>query len=92
MKRKFPRSDLRQIPGVGPSIEQDLQEIGIRCIGDLKGQDPEELFLQSCSAQGVSLDRCLLYVYRLAVYYAEHEERDPALLKWWRWKDRPYQR
>lgn len=92
MKRKFPQSDLRQIPGVGPSIEQDLLEIGIRCVADLKRRDPEELFLQSCASQGVPLDRCLLYVYRLAVYYAEHEARDPALLKWWHWKDRPYPR
>ena len=35
------KSDLRKIPGVGKNIEQDLLNIGINCIADLKGRDPE---------------------------------------------------
>ncbi|WP_334307362.1 hypothetical protein [Anaerotignum lactatifermentans] len=31
-----------------------------------------------------------MYVWRLAVYYAENEEKDPEKLKWWYWKDHPY--
>ena len=31
-----------------------------------------------------------LYVWRAAVYYAEHELREPEKLKWWYWKDRAY--
>ncbi|NMB56563.1 pathogenicity locus, partial [Candidatus Beckwithbacteria bacterium] len=31
-------------------------------------------------------DRCLLYVFRCAVYYAKGG-RDPEKLKWWNWKD-----
>ena len=27
---------------------------------------------------------------RLGIYYAEHESRDAAKLKWWYWKDRAY--
>ena len=38
-------SDLRKIPGVGARIEQAMQAIGIRCIADLVGRDPEELYL-----------------------------------------------
>lgn len=34
-------SDLKKIPGVGADMEQDLQNIGIHCIADLKGKDPE---------------------------------------------------
>ncbi len=31
------------IPGVGKSIANDLQEIGIISVDDLKGKDPEKL-------------------------------------------------
>ena len=33
-------------------------------------------------------DRCVLYAFRCAVYYASHTTHDPNLLKWWNWKDR----
>jgi hypothetical protein len=32
-------------------------------------------------------DRCLLYVFRCAVYYASTAAPEPELLKWWSWKD-----
>ena len=31
-------SDLREIQGIGKSIEQDLFQMGIFCVDDLKGQ------------------------------------------------------
>lgn len=37
--------DLKKIPGVGADMEQHLQNIGIRCIADLRGKDPEELYI-----------------------------------------------
>ncbi len=79
--------DLKSIPGVGPSIAQDLHQLGIRKVSDLKGRDPERLYLQSCHQAGKQLDRCLLYVYRCAVQYASAGKHDPKLLKWWNWKD-----
>lgn len=91
MKKENERkSDLREIPGVGKTTEEDLRQLGIRCVADLKGQDPEGLYRRDCVRRGFQIDRCQLYVYRLAVYYAEHEERDPELLRWWKWKDRSY--
>ena len=36
--------ELQRIPGVGPSIADDLRGIGIRRIVDLKGKDPERLY------------------------------------------------
>lgn len=84
------KSDLRDIPGVGENIQQHLQNIGINTIKDLKGRDPEEMFLQDCLYKGFQEDKCLLYVYRLAVYYAENQHHDPEKLKWWYWKDKPY--
>ena len=79
---------LRAIPGVGPSIAQDLREMGIEQVEQLRGRDPEDLYARRCVQQGVSIDRCLLYVFRCAVYFSETEDPDPELLKWWNWKDR----
>jgi hypothetical protein len=79
---------LQEIPGVGKSISQDLWELGIRRVADLKGRDPERLYAKRCEQVGTRIDPCLLYVFRGAVYYASHNRHDPELLKWWNWKDR----
>ena len=81
--------ELTLIPGVGKSIAADLYHIGITQINDLKGYDPEYLYNQSNLYAGSIQDRCLLYVFRCAVYYANTpgKNRDPELLKWWNWKD-----
>lgn len=81
--------ELKQIPGVGVSIANDLYNIGIRSVAQLKGKDPQKLYNESNKYAGAIQDRCLLYVFRGAVYYAEtpEEQREPAKLKWWNWKD-----
>lgn len=82
--------DLMIIPGVGKSISNDLYNIGIRSINDLKGKDPEKLYIKSNKHAGVVQDRCLLYVFRCAVYFAETESKKlkPEKLKWWNWKEK----
>ncbi len=89
-KRKN-NSDLKTIPGIGENIERHLRNIGIETVEDLRGQDPEELYIKDCLFKGFQEDKCILYVFRLAVYYAEHEEHEPEKLKWWYWKDKKYQ-
>ena len=84
------RSLLEEIPGVGRRTASVMEALGIHRPSDLRGRDPEELYLQECAMKGRQEDRCALYVWRAAVYYADHAERDPARLKWWYWKDRPY--
>ena len=86
--------NLTDIPGVGPSIAKDLREIGVRRPADLIGKDPEELYASSNRRAGAVQDRCLLYSFRCAVYFAETppNRRDPEKLKWWNWKDRPKRR
>jgi nucleotidyltransferase/DNA polymerase involved in DNA repair len=79
--------ELRRIPGVGKEISEDLWNIGIRSVQDLKGHDPERLYQKLCEFEGTKIDRCMLYVLRCAVYYASNIEHDPRLLKWWNWKD-----
>jgi hypothetical protein len=79
--------DLQTIPGVGPSISQDLRELGYGSVAELRGQDPQEMYERTCLRQGGHVDRCVLYVFRCAVYFAETEKPEPDLLKWWNWKD-----
>lgn len=82
------KSDLQDIPGIGPNMEEDLLNIGISCIENLRGKDPEYLYGRLCEYEDTDVDRCVLYVFRCAVYYAENEKHDSALLKWWNWKDK----
>jgi hypothetical protein len=86
-QREAALRDLRQIPGVGKSIAQDLWNIGVRGVADLRGADPDALYLRICAEQGAPVDRCMLYVCRCAVYYASEGPHDPDLLTWWSWKD-----
>jgi len=89
MKQKAIK-DLRRIPGVGVSIANDLWDIGIKRVEDLVGKDPVTLYDRSNAYAGMVQDRCLLYVFRCAVYFAEtpEQKREPELLKWWNWKER----
>jgi hypothetical protein len=84
--------ELMQIPGVGRSMASDLMRLGITSIHDLQGKDPEALYERSNALAGKTQDRCLLYIFRCAVYFAntKPEKQNPEKLKWWNWKDRKY--
>ncbi len=82
------KDDLQTIPGIGPSMAQDLRDLGYFKVADLAGQDPELMFKRLQLIHGANIDRCVLYVFRCAVYYASEEEHEPELLKWWVWQDR----
>ena len=84
------KSPLQEIPGMGARIAAVMEALGIREVSGLRGRDPEELYLRECAMKGYQEDRCALYVWRAAVYYADHETRDPEKLKWWYWKDKTY--
>jgi hypothetical protein len=77
---------LQVIPGIGKSIAEDLYNIGITSVFDLKNKSPEKLYDASNKFEGAVQDRCLLYVFRCAVYYAKGG-RDTQQLKWWSWKE-----
>lgn len=81
------KSELEQIPGVGPSIAQDLISLGIVRIAQLKHRSPEALYQKLCALTGERQDPCVLYTFRCAVYYASNAVHDPEKLKWWNWKD-----
>ncbi len=80
--------ELKTIPGVGDKIAEMLWQLGIRSISDLSDKKPETLYNSFCKIKNRHIDRCLLYVFRCAVYYASTEPHDEELLKWWNWKDK----
>jgi len=82
-------ANLSRIPGIGPSIAADLYLLGVREVAGLRGRNPESLYAELCREVGRPVDRCVLYVFRCAVYFASESTHDPELLKWWNWKDRP---
>lgn len=84
---KHVKDGLEAIPGVGKSIASDLRRLGINTVDDLKGKNAEVLYEQLMSNVGTHVDRCILYVFRCAVYYAENTYHSPDKLKWWNWKD-----
>lgn len=87
-KEVRPKNNLQTIPGVGKTIAGDFCDIGIKKVEDLKGKNPEKLYLQICAKQGIQVDRCVLYVCRSSVYFANHKKYNPEKLKWWNWKDK----
>ena len=88
MPRSPARPDpLRIIPGIGPSLAADLRLLGVRTVSDLKGKDPERLYRRLERLTGGHQDRCVLYTFRCAVYFAETKRPAARLLKWWNWTD-----
>lgn len=80
--------ELRQLPGVGPRIAEDLRKLGVRSVKDLARRDPEKLYTRLCQLTGERHDPCVRYVFRCAVYVARTPDPKPELKKWWKWKDR----
>lgn len=86
--KKIALKNLQTIPGIGKSIAEDLWNIGIHKVADLKNKDPEKLYLKSNKFAGVRQDPCLLYTFRCAVYFAKTKNPKSELLKWWNCKNK----
>jgi hypothetical protein len=81
-------TDLEKIPGVGAKMAKELHLLGYRHAEQLKDKSPEQMYQRLMEMRGHHIDRCVLYVFRCAVYFASNTVHDPAKLKWWYWKDK----
>ena len=81
------KHELEAIPGVGPQMAGRLEAVGCPTLESLRGRDLEQLYQRDCLLRGCRVDRCVLYVYHLAVYFAEHGQCPPDKSNWWDWKD-----
>lgn len=80
--------DLQRLPGVGPSIAQDLRDLGVHSSAALRCRNPEQLYAALNRLRGARQDPCVLYTFRCAVYATRSAQPASHLLKWWNWKDR----
>lgn len=53
-------SQLESIPNVGPAVASKLERLGIARVDDLRGRDPDDLFVRLCALDGRRHDPCLL--------------------------------
>ena len=79
--------ELQAIPGIGPALARDLRLLGIEKVADLRGRDPGQLYVELEERAGHHVDRCVLYVFRGSVYFAEQTRPEAELTRWWSWKD-----
>lgn len=78
---------LQVIPGVGPRLAEELAGLGYTDVSELAGEDPEAMYARLIELNGRHVDRCVLYVFRCAVYFASNDKHESDKLKWWTWKD-----
>ncbi len=87
LKNTEVNKEFQSIPGVGKSLNKDFLDLGYKEINELKGENPETMYQNLMNLRSAHIDRCVLYVFRCAVYYASNSIHEPELLKWWHWKD-----
>ncbi|MCL2547459.1 MAG: helix-hairpin-helix domain-containing protein [Oscillospiraceae bacterium] len=81
------KTDLTKIPYIGPKTAQCLIDAGYPDIASLKGQDPEDIYMNDCLVKGYTEHRAVLCFYRLAVAYADGDGAlPPDKHHWWNWK------
>lgn len=80
-------ADFQTLSGIGPSMARDLIDLGYGEVSDLVGENPQHMYERLQDLRGGPIDRCVLYVFRCAVYQAESPRPDPDLSLWWNWKD-----
>jgi hypothetical protein len=86
--KKLGLDRLEDLPGIGPSIADDLRRIGIAVPAQIGAREPEALYGRLVAVDGPT-DRCVLYILRAAHHFVENEGvvADDSLLRWWSWKD-----
>ena len=80
--------ELCRIPGIGEKLALVLRELGYHKIEQLRGEVPEQMYQRLIESRGEHVDRCVLYVFRCAVYFASNRVHEEEKMKWWYWKEK----
>ncbi len=80
------KSSFMHIPHLNIETARDLLNLGFREIYELSGRSPEVLF-ENLKKNKANTPKDRLYSIRMAVYYAETDDPDPAKLLPHAWKD-----
>ena len=84
--REALHSPLNRIPGIDLATVRDLLDSGYHQVDELRGRSPEALF-DEIQNRRENTPRDRLWVLRMAVYFAETDEPEAALLQPWKWQD-----
>ena len=76
---------LRDLAGVGKSIEANLVGLGINSVAALALEDGEELYDRLCVKTRTRQDPCVLDTFRCAVAQARNPRLPAAQRNWWWW-------
>ena len=76
---------LRDLAGIGPSLEADLKSLGVRTVEELAERDGSDLYNALCAQTGTRQDPCVLDTFRCAVAQARDGNLDTAQRNWWWW-------
>lgn len=76
---------LRDLRGVGVSIEANLKQLGVSTVGELARQDGDSLYEALCELTRTRQDPCVLDTFRCAVAQARNPKLPVEQRNWWWW-------
>lgn len=76
---------LRDLAGVGRSIEADLRSLGVDSVAELARRSGDELYQELSAKAGTRQDPCVLDTFRCAVAQARDENLPAERRNWWWW-------
>jgi hypothetical protein len=76
---------LRDLRGIGVSIEANLKQLGVRTVGELARHDGDSLYEALCELSRTRQDPCVLDTFRCAVAQARNPKLPVEQCNWWWW-------
>ena len=76
---------LRDLRGVGISIEANLKRLGVSTVSELARQDGDSLYQALCDLTRTRQDPCVLDTFRCAVAQARNPKLPVEQCNWWWW-------
>ncbi len=76
---------LRDLAGIGKSIEANLHSLGVTSVAILASKEGEELYDQLCRKTRTRQDPCVLDTFRCAVAQARNPRLPAEQRNWWWW-------
>ena len=85
MKTETDTRKLRDLAGIGKSIEADLMSLGVTSVAILASKEGDDLYDQLCLKTRTRQDPCVLDTFRCAVAQARNPRLPAAQRNWWWW-------
>lgn len=76
---------LRDLVGIGKSIETNLRSLGITTVEELAAQNGEVLYERLCNKTRTRQDPCVLDTFRCVVAQAQNLRLPAEQRNWWWW-------